>query len=110
MYLGSYGNTALIYALRVWGRPLTFTTPEKGDLDRKLSELMHESRDRLAQRSTQRPLQHGRVVVEHFARADEVQKEAMGRAKLLVARLHSAHGPLSIRGGGLDTPAPRKPK
>ena len=64
---------------------MTFSTPQKGDLDRKLSELMHELRDQLAQGSTQRPWQHGRVVVEHFARADGVQKEAMGRAKLLVA-------------------------
>jgi hypothetical protein len=66
---------------------LTFSTPQKGDLDRKLSELMHESRHQLQAtlQSTDRPWAHGRVVVEHFARADEVQKAAMERAKLLIA-------------------------
>jgi hypothetical protein len=87
MYLGSYGNTAPILALGVWGRPLSFSTPQKGDLDRKLSELMHDSRHKLraAEQRTDRPWQHGRIVVENFARADEIQKEAMERAKVLVA-------------------------
>jgi hypothetical protein len=66
---------------------LTFSEPQKGDLDRKLSELMHESRHKLraAEQRTDRPWQHGRIVVENFARADEIQKEAMERAKVLVA-------------------------
>jgi hypothetical protein len=66
---------------------LTYSTPEKGDLDRKLSELMHESRHKLraAEQRADRPWQHGRIVVENFARADEIHKEAMERAKVLAA-------------------------
>ena len=66
---------------------MTFATPQKGDLDRKLSELMHELRHKLqaATQSTERPWQHGRSVIVHFARADEIQKEAMERAKPLIA-------------------------
>lgn len=64
-------------------------TPQKGDLDRKLSELMHASRHQLeaAQGSTNQLselLAHGRVVVERFIRADEVQKLALEQAKLLI--------------------------
>ena len=70
------------------------TTPEKGDLDRKLSELMHESRHKLqaAQLGTERPWQHGRTVVEHFARANEIHKEAMEQAKLIVASFIQSTG------------------
>jgi hypothetical protein len=66
--------------------PLAFLPPDKSDLDRKLSELMHESREklRLGQQGTDRPWQHSRVIVEHFARADEIQKSAMERSKVLV--------------------------
>lgn len=66
---------------------MTFSDPQKGDLDRKLSELMHESRHKLeavvGRRNWSR--EHGRVVVEHFAAANEIHTEAMERAKLLLA-------------------------
>ena len=33
MYTGSTGTQALIFALGVWDKPLTFTTPQRFDVD-----------------------------------------------------------------------------
>jgi hypothetical protein len=67
---------------------LTFQQPQKGDLDRKLSELMHEMRQRLAEErvrivsdaAARGSLQSNGVVVVEVGAADRLHKEAMERA------------------------------
>jgi hypothetical protein len=65
---------------------LAFLPPDRSDLDRKLSGLMNESREKLQvhQHRTDRPWQHGKTVVENLVLAGEIHKEVMERAKVLV--------------------------
>jgi hypothetical protein len=67
---------------------LAFEQPQKGDLDRKLSELMHETKHRqeenrvriVSEATTRGALTGSRVVVIQVDAADHLHREAMERA------------------------------